>query len=93
MTDLSSKPLNGETTHPLTVYARQALQELVQGPRPRQRYNPGVVNRLTREPGPLATIVSLPSPFSSHKGKGLKIPHLQITAAGVAELGRKADAR
>lgn len=88
MNDLASKPLNGEVTHPLTEYARGKLEELRAGPKPSRNYNPGLVNRLTREPDPLATIVSLPSPFPSNKGG--KIPHLQITAAGLAELGRDA---
>lgn len=85
MTDLAAKPLNGERTHPLTAHARANLALIRTTPKPKHSFNPGVVDRLTRQPNPLAEVVSLVSPYPSHRGK--KIPHLRITAAGLAELG------
>lgn len=75
-------PLNGRHTHPLTAHARSELARLRIAPIPRQEFNPGVANRLER--GRLAEIVMLPSPYKTHKGK--RLAHLQITAAGRAEL-------
>lgn len=77
-------PLNGSKTHPLTDHARDCLKSLDHGPRPRQEFNPGVVNRLLRED--LAAVVSLPSPYPSHKGACTE--HLVLTVAGRAVMGR-----
>lgn len=75
----SVAPLNGTRTHPLTEHTREVLRSLDRdGPTPRSRINPGVVNRLERED--LAKIVRLPSPFKTHKGR--LIEHMQITEAG-----------
>lgn len=71
---------NGGRTHPLTLYATGVLRLLDICPRPYQEINPGVIDRLTREPNPLAEIVQLPSPYKVHRGDTCK--HLQITAAG-----------
>ena len=43
------QPQNGTKTHPLTDHAVGVLLELMNGPIPRYRLNPGVVNRLCRE--------------------------------------------
>lgn len=72
------KPLNGEKTHPLSAHALEELRTLLNGPRPQQEFNPGVVNRLAREA--LVEEVQLPSPYATHKGR--KITFLQITPAG-----------
>lgn len=76
------KPLNGEKTHPLSAHALEALRTLLNGPRPQQEFNPGVVNRLAREA--LVETVQQPSPYATHKG--LKISFLRITEAGLAAL-------
>lgn len=46
------KPLNGELTHPLSEHAIAALERLRhEGSVDCRAFNPGVVNRLLREPG------------------------------------------
>lgn len=75
-------PLNGVQTHPLSTHAVAELRDLQRRPAPRSTLNPGVSNRLLRES--LVESVTLPSPFKTHKGKGIE--HLQITAAGEAAL-------
>jgi hypothetical protein len=79
---MTTRPLNGTKTHPLTEHGRAALVRLLQGPMPAQEINAGVVNRLTRGASSewLARTVWLPSPYKSHKGK--TIIHLEITDAG-----------
>ena len=84
---MADSSLNGGRTQPLTDYARRELEKLKAGPRPRQSFNPGVADRLTRGAEPLAEEVSLPSPYKSAKGS--KARHLRITQAGVAELAEK----
>lgn len=74
-------PLNGTNTHPLSPHARSELASL-DAPRPTQQINPGVINRLMRDN--LIEIVSLPSPYASHRGR--PIQHAVITAAGRAVL-------
>jgi hypothetical protein len=66
------KPLNGTETHPLSECARAALASLDRGPRPCGELNPGVVNRLLREPG--VELVDLPSPYRTRKGN---VAHLR----------------
>lgn len=44
------KPLNGEKTHPLSRHALAAIERLRRGPVACRVFNPGVVNRLLREP-------------------------------------------
>lgn len=78
------RSLNNGQTRPLTDAGRAALYRLRDQPVPRSALNPGVVDRLLRDPEPLAELVTLPSPFSTHRGAA--IPHLQITAAGRAVL-------
>lgn len=79
-----TRSLNGGATCPLTPAARAVLLRLAEAPVPRQRVNPGVVDRLTREPDPLAEVVGLPSPFVIHRGADIR--HLRITEAGRAEV-------
>lgn len=78
----TTKPLNGEKTHPLTAHAINWLTDLDKDPWPRQAINPGVVDRLLREA--LVVPVDLISPYKSHRGK--RIEHLRITDAGRAAL-------
>jgi hypothetical protein len=79
------KPLNGEKTHPLSNYARRALRELVDGPRPTQLINPGVVDRLQR--GQFIEIVPLPSPFKTHKGANINFARLTVLGIDEAMKG------
>jgi len=80
-------PLNGTKTHPLSEHAMAVLRSLLSGPIPRQRINPGVVNRLHR--GRLVDSVTLPSPFSKRKGL---VEHLRINDAGRAMLAASPEA-
>lgn len=75
--------LNGGTKlHPLSASALGALDELIRvGPLPYGHFNPGVIDRLSRET--LIEVVNLPSPFASHK-PGTLIRHVKITGAGRA---------
>ncbi len=73
------RPLNGTKTHPLTTHAIATLVEIAKAPAPTGPINPGTLNRLMREG--LIDIVSLPSPFKTHRGK--LIGHAKITAAGL----------
>jgi hypothetical protein len=82
MAGTTKQPLNGAKTHPLSAHALSELRYLLKGPQPRQSFNAGVSDRLEREA--LVELVSLPSPFKSHKGKN--IPFLQITDAGRARI-------
>lgn len=77
---MNAKALNGGRTRPLSADARALLTALTKGPVPTRAVNPGLVNRLTREPHPLAERVRLPSPYAT--GKGALIDHLQITEIG-----------
>lgn len=79
---MKQRSLNGGQTRPLTEAAKVALWSLAAAPQPRQEFNPGVRDRLTRED--LAAEVDLPSPYKSHKGRNC--PHLQITDKGRAAL-------
>lgn len=74
------RSLNGGRTHPLSPSARKVLSSLAESPVPRSQVNPGIVDRLTREPLPLAEVVDFPSPFKAHRGG--TCPHLQITETG-----------
>ena len=75
-----ARSLNGGETKPLTESGWAALASLQSGPTPKVHLNPGTVDRLTREPNPLARRVELPSPFAKDKG-GL-CPHIEITDHG-----------
>jgi hypothetical protein len=81
--------MNGGQTRPLTPHALGVLRQLAAAPVLRLKINPGVVDRLTREPDPLAEEVDLPSPFKVHKGG--KTRWLQITDAGRALLAGEAS--
>lgn len=72
--------LNGGKTKPLTASGWAALASLQSGPCPKVHLNPGIVDRLTREPDPLARRVELPSPFA--KDKGGTCAHIEITDHG-----------
>lgn len=77
-------PLNGEKTHPLTAASLDALRSIVIGPKPRQEFNAGVVNRLLRGDGngtPFVTVVDGPSPYARNKGKPIEF--LEATPEGV----------
>ncbi len=81
------KPLNGEKTRSLTYYAKTVLWELQRfGVKPRQEFNPGVVDRLLRED--LVKVVERPSPYKKHK-PGALISFLCITEAGIQQLDKK----
>lgn len=69
---------------PLSKHAIRALSAINALPRPRQIFNPGVVDRLLRSE--LAEIVSLPSPYDTHRGR--PINHLKITEAGRSALAQ-----
>ena len=73
---------------PLGEAARSALAMLAEGPRPARQFNPGVAGRLVT--GGLATMVDLPSPYPTHRRRARVrfVQHLQLTAAGKAELGK-----
>ncbi len=76
-------PLNGSKTHPLSEHAIGVLRDLAKsGPKPRQEFNPGVINRLFRED--LIANIMLPSPYTSHKGG--KCEHVRITDEGRAAI-------
>lgn len=64
---------------PLSHHALRILADLVTKPRPAQSVNAGVSWKLRNEG--LAELVSLPSPYPTHKGK--PIWHLRVTPAGV----------
>jgi hypothetical protein len=82
-------PLNGTKIRELSEHALSVLGRVTTSPEPTSSVNPGVVRRL-RDEG-LAEIVSLPSPYASHKGK--RVPHLKATDAGRQRLeaGRRAQ--
>lgn len=75
-------PLNGHQTHPLTEHGWSALRALAAGPQPQAAFNAGIVDRLTREPEPLARAraVRVPSPYKKDRGGTTR--GLEITAAG-----------
>lgn len=75
-----SESLNGGKTRPLTAHALSVLRKMQAAPIVRAGMNPGVADRLTREPKPLAVECLHPSPFKKDKGN-VRI-HLEITAAG-----------
>lgn len=79
-----TQSLNGGQTRALSPHAHDVLASIAVTPRPRSNVNPGVVDRLTREPDPLCVVVNLPSPFRVHHGRGQSglCPHLQVTEAG-----------
>jgi hypothetical protein len=80
---MATRPLNGERTRALTHHAIDALQRLRRSSHvPRQEFNPGIVDRLTR--GGLAEIIDAPSPYKTRRGT---IQALRITEAGLQELG------
>jgi hypothetical protein len=74
------RSLNGGQTQPLKPGSLAILEELAVKPLPRAEVNHGVVDRLTREPCPLAEVVDLPSPYKRDRGGTCR--HLQITEAG-----------
>ena len=61
----------------MTVHSIHALTYLLRGPCPRQEFNPGVVDRLSREG--LVTFGTMPSPYKSRPGT---VPSMTITDAG-----------
>ena len=63
---------------PLSVDAISALTTICREPIPRQEFNPGVTDRLTRDG--LAKFENLPSPYKTHRKK--RISHLVVTDAG-----------
>jgi len=63
-------PLNGTKTHPLSKHALEVIERLRLGPLPRTEINPGVWNRLLREPD-LVEEVWLPSPYKTVRGNVL----------------------
>ena len=79
-----TRSINGGQTRPLSPHALAELADIATAPRPRTSVNPGVCDRLTREPEPLCVLVDLPSPFKAHHGRGKSglCPHLQATEAG-----------
>ncbi len=83
---MGTRSMNGGQTKPLTDHAREKLATLLDGDRPCQEFNDGVVDRLIREPQPLAVIVDGPNPYPSSRKKNPTINHLRITDAGRAEL-------
>lgn len=80
---------NGGKTKPLTPTALGVLRDLRSKNIPCRSINPGVVDRLTRQPNPLADTVDGPNPFPSSQKKEPKIPHLTITEAGRLELSSR----
>lgn len=78
---MTKPPLNGTRTHQLSALARAELMRLLRGPRPRQEFNPGIVNRLLR--GELVELVEMPSIYPTRKGN---IQFLRITDAGRLEV-------
>jgi hypothetical protein len=67
------------TDKPLSRHAICALRVLSHGQVPRNTFNPGVVDRLTR--GTLAELVQ-----GIHRGR--EVQHLRITSAGRAALAQ-----
>lgn len=76
------KPLNGETTHPLSEKAVAQLWALAEAPQPRLEINPGLMNRLLRED--LVKVTSKASPYRIHKGRN--ISWVCLTPLGRARL-------
>ena len=74
------KPLNGTKTHPMGAPTLRVLAKLKDGPIPKARINPGVVDRLSREG--LIDFVQLPSPFKKDKGGTTTHLRLRALAAG-----------
>jgi hypothetical protein len=74
---MTTTPLYGTKTRPLSDVALAALRLVARDPLPRHRLNPGVSTRLRQEN--LVEIVDLPSPYKTKKGL---LPHLRITDAG-----------
>lgn len=85
---MTPRPLNGTKTHPLNKSALVALVDICGSPKPRQEFNPGIVNRLLREA--LVESVPLPSPYHTVKGD---VMYLRITEAGKAVLVEAARLR
>lgn len=71
-------------TRPLSRYAIDALDSLALVATPSQVFNPDVVDRLLRDG--LVSVIQLPSPYASHKGK--RISHLVLTEAGEQALAK-----
>lgn len=71
---------NGGQTRPLTEHGWRALRALATGPQPRAVFNAGIVDRLTREPEPLARACAVPSPYKKDRGGTTR--GLEITEAG-----------
>lgn len=79
-----TRSLNGGRTGALTEHGWAALRALARGPGLRSAFNPGVVDRLTREPDPLAREVPVPSPHKKDHGGTTR--GLELTDAGRALL-------
>ena len=79
-----AQSLNGGTTKPLTNSALSCLEAMARAPIPAAQVNPGIIDRLTRRDVVLADVVTLPSPYESHRGR--PVEHLRINAAGLAAL-------
>ncbi len=75
-------PLNGIKTHPLKPGTIKAMRTLLDGPQPRNSFNPGTADRMER--GDYVESVQLPSPYAVHKGA--PISFLKLTDAGRAAL-------
>jgi hypothetical protein len=78
-----SNSLNGGKTRPLTHHAYAALAELAVEAKPRQCFNAGVVDRITREPNPLAEVFDGPNPFKTSQKKYPTIQYLRLTPEGM----------
>jgi len=71
-------------TNVLKKHSLRILQDLVKRPLPTSQINAGVVFKLRNEG--LAELVSLPSPFPTHRGRN--VSHLKVTAKGIAEAAK-----
>ncbi len=70
--NLAPKP--PRVPNPLTEHSNRVLKLLKTAPIPCQEFNPGVVNRLLKEPN--IEIVDLPSPYAN--GRGRTVQHLRL---------------
>lgn len=84
---------NGGVTKPLTDASLRVLADLQRETVPCRSVNAGVVDRLTREPDPLAGLEFRPNPFPSSRTREPKIYFLVLTDAGRQELQRRGLAR
>jgi hypothetical protein len=81
--------LNGGKTKPLTAASLKVLASLRQEAAPCRSLNAGTIDRLTREPNPLAKMETRANPYPSSKKREPEINYLVITDAGLQELSRQ----